>query len=184
MSYEYQVKQELKQKIKRSKARSQSMERTIAKALNGTRVPMSGAGMFKGDGVVNHPKLGMYLIECKTSEYVHRTKGSGIRVVDRWFDKLEQDRVAMKATFAMFVFHWHRKPLYYVAIPEYVKSKLVLPNVNHVLKEMTNASYLLYYDELAKELPCIKRGKHVYYVYEFKSVLPSIKHIINEAEED
>jgi len=91
-----------------NRRRAAVMERRIAKYLQGSRIPMSGAGALKGDGIV-YSKIGMYLVECKLSALF--SKGYSVpsmRFEYRWLSKLEKDVKSMRAKFGILVFHYHK----------------------------------------------------------------------------
>lgn len=94
-----------------NKKRSANMERRIARVLGGKRVPMSGAGSLKGDGMVNSD-YGLYLVECKMTS---KTKG-GINF--DFITKLDKDVKSMNARFGIVIFHFHLKSTDYCIIRE------------------------------------------------------------------
>jgi hypothetical protein len=91
----------------KNKARARAMETRVMKRLGGTRVPMSGSGQMKGDGIVNGP-LGMYLVECKCSAMQDRDGNGVLRFDYRWVTKLAAEVKAMRAVFGIFVLHHHQ----------------------------------------------------------------------------
>ena len=100
---------------KRNKDRSKSMERRIAQFLGGNRVPMSGAGSLKGDGLVYFDR-GLYIIECKSSSMITNQKRPKMRINFEWLTKLESDVRAMRARFGILVMHYHRTRHNYVVM--------------------------------------------------------------------
>lgn len=88
---------------RKNKARSQSMEREVARILGGRRVPMSGAGSMKGDCEIETEKVGRIYVECKYSAQSHKVSGPSIRLDYRWFDKMEKDALSMKAKFPVLI---------------------------------------------------------------------------------
>lgn len=97
----------LRANSKRIRARSGQMERNVATFLLGRRVPMSGAGSMKGDCEVETDKIGRIFIECKYSAGTDNMGSPRIRIDFRWFDKMREDAVKMKARFAALVFQYH-----------------------------------------------------------------------------
>lgn len=97
----------LRANSKQIRARSAEMERDVAKFLQGRRIPMSGAGAYKGDCEVETEKVGRIYIECKYSASRFRDKGPRIRIDFRWFDKMERDTITMRANFPVLVIKYH-----------------------------------------------------------------------------
>ena len=120
MSYVKQRQRNYSERMKLNKSRSRTMERNVAKKLGGNRVPMSGSGMLKGDGLVYFSR-GLYIIECKFSalrmDEVHGLKPK-MRFDYRWLKKLDEDVAAMKARFGILVIQYHQHSDYYVFLKE------------------------------------------------------------------
>ncbi len=85
------------------------MEHRVAKFLQGSRTPMSGAAAkFKGDVTVdfiNNP--GKYIIECKLSDATSASGHPQIVLELKWFAKLQQEATAMRAKFGVLIIHYH-----------------------------------------------------------------------------
>ena len=89
---------------KLNKSRAKDMERTVTKRLNGDRVPMSGAGFIKGDGIVYLPdNQGFMSVECKLSAGIGKD-GAQIVFVEKWIPKLQQDCESMRGIGCKFGF--------------------------------------------------------------------------------
>ena len=89
---------------KLNKTRSKDMERTVTKRLNGDRVPMSGAGFIKGDGIVYLPdNQGFMSVECKLSGGIGKY-GPQILFIEKWIGKLQQDCNSMRGIGCKFGF--------------------------------------------------------------------------------
>lgn len=90
-----------------NRQRAKAMEKRVAKYLDGTQTPQSGAGSAKGDiliDFVNRP--GKYMIECKLSEA--RQKGlPSMRIFKSWITKMIKDAKSMRALFPVLVYHYH-----------------------------------------------------------------------------
>lgn len=87
-------KQEIRKRNNTNRQRSRNQERQIAKYLGGQRIPMSGAGMLKGDGLWNSP-LGLIVYECKYSAAHNPTYGKALRFQHEWIEKHERDMKSM-----------------------------------------------------------------------------------------
>lgn len=90
-----------------NRQRAKAMEKRVARYLDGTQTPQSGAGSAKGDiliDFVNRP--GKYMIECKLSETLHNGKSS-IVIRKSWLDKMNKDAKSMRALFPVLVVHFH-----------------------------------------------------------------------------
>jgi len=92
-----------------NKARSKRQEREIAKFLGAQRVPMSGAGMLKGDGIWNTP-LGLIIYECKYSAGHNAKLGWSLRLQHDWFNKLQRDVDSMNARFGFLALTFYQQP--------------------------------------------------------------------------
>lgn len=101
-------KEEIRKRNNTNKARSKNQERNIARYLGATRVPMSGAGMLKGDGLWNSPQ-GLLIYECKYSAAHHAKYGWTLRVQYDWITKLDKDVAAMKARFGFLVVSFYNQ---------------------------------------------------------------------------
>lgn len=102
---------ELYQRIsKQNRARSGAMERRIAKQLRGMRVPLSGAGVMKGDVFIRLPNDMSYLIECKSSAALSMNGTPRLTLKTSWFTRLDQNIESMRTWNVMFgalVIHYH-----------------------------------------------------------------------------
>ncbi len=85
------------------------MERRVAKFLDGSRTPMSGAAAkFKGDVTVDFlQNPGKYIIECKLSDAISGSNVPHIVLALKWFAKLQQEASAMRAKFGVLIIHYH-----------------------------------------------------------------------------
>lgn len=94
------------------------MERRVAKFLQGSRTPMSGAAAkYKGDvsvEFINNP--GRYIIECKLSDDSNVDGEPRIAVKLQWFSKIQQEATAMRCKFGILVIHYHGHKEDYVFI--------------------------------------------------------------------
>lgn len=117
MGYVNQIKAARARQNNLNKARSRAMEARVAKRLGGTRVPMSGAGSFKGDGVA-HSSIGMYLVECKFSSQTYNKEGPSIRFAYKYVPKLDDEVTAMKAKFGIFAIQFYQHAQVYVIMRE------------------------------------------------------------------
>jgi len=90
-----------------NRQRAKAMEKRVARYLDGTQTPQSGAGSAKGDiliDFVNRP--GKYMIECKLS--AARPGGKPrINIYKYWIPKMKDDAKAMRALFPLLVYHFH-----------------------------------------------------------------------------
>lgn len=89
----------------KNRRRSKEMERRVMKELGGNRVPMSGAGMIKGDGQVFNPRIGYILVECKLSAGINKYGQQKIVVYYKWLEKIELERSIMNARMPILVIH-------------------------------------------------------------------------------
>lgn len=118
MTYAELRKQAIRARNNQNRSRSKAMERDVAKALNGKRVPMSGAGYLKGDCEVDTDKCGRIYIECKHSSLVHKRLGSYIGVDHKWLVKMCAEAQTMRASFAVLIVQYHGTRLTrYVIMP-------------------------------------------------------------------
>jgi hypothetical protein len=122
-----------------NKRRGASMERRVMKLLKGNRVPFSGAGALKGDGMV-YRSCGLFLVECKMSARVG-PGGPAILMHFAWFTKLDREVTAMRARFGIVVFHYHGGAVDYVLIrKEYFDRYFDAPTELVFEREFTNRS--------------------------------------------
>lgn len=107
-----------------NRQRAKAMEKRVARYLDGTQTPQSGAGSAKGDILIDFKnRPGKYMIECKLSS---GTK-DGIGVVTfykLWFAKMYKDAKAMRALFPVLVYHYHNRQGDFVYVPKEGLSKL------------------------------------------------------------
>jgi len=126
-----------------NKRRSKEMERNVAKILGGNRIPMSGAGCLKGDGLV-YSKYGLIIVECKLSSLIetHRSKNPDLKF-NYYFDymvKLNTDVHSMKAKFGIIVFHYWNTRNNYVIIAEDVYRNILKQDSNFPVMVTKNKS--------------------------------------------
>jgi hypothetical protein len=83
------------------------MEKRVARYLDGTQTPQSGAGSAKGDILIDFvSRPGKYMIECKLS--AARPGGKPrINIYKYWIPKMKDDAKAMRALFPLLVYHFH-----------------------------------------------------------------------------
>lgn len=109
--------QEKSAQVARNKRIGQRYEKTILSKLGALRVPFSGAGQIKGDGLLQTP-YGTALVECK---YQTRKKKQfpihSFSFDISWVKKLVMDTAAMRARFGMLVFHVELDAYHYALIP-------------------------------------------------------------------
>lgn len=135
-SYPRKVRlREQKQINAENKRRGTAMERNIMKILKGNRVPFSGAGAIKGDGIVNHEIHGMYLVECKMSAGVDSVEPV-MRLQKYWLDKLDTEVVNMRAKFGILVFHYHKDKSNYAMIRDSYFRKIIGDPSVYKLREL------------------------------------------------
>lgn len=102
-----QVDERRKEINRLNRQRAKAMEKRVARYLDGTQTPQSGAGSAKGDiliDFVNRP--GKYMIECKLSADRKKDKPT-IRIFKYWIDKMIKDAKSMRALFPILVYHYH-----------------------------------------------------------------------------
>lgn len=100
-----------------NRQRAKAMEKRVARYLDGTQTPQSGAGSAKGDiliDFINRP--GKYMIECKLSSETVDGEAS-LTVYKAWIDKMYKDAKAMRALFPVLVIHYHNRHGDYVLAP-------------------------------------------------------------------
>jgi hypothetical protein len=108
------AKRDSKAILKLNNARADRMEIDVMKQLNGHRVPMSGAGDIKGDGL-GYCDFGPYIVECKyTSQMYHNTERLWLNTM--WLTKLEGEVRYMHVSFGFLVVRYHTQRKYYVFI--------------------------------------------------------------------
>jgi hypothetical protein len=138
--------------VSRNKKRASAMERRVVKKLRGNRVPMSGSGSLKGDGMV-YRSFGLMLIECKMSSQLDNQQGPQLRLNYAWFDKLDQDVASMKARFGVVVLHFHGDVTDYVALRRTTYEKFFGPAPQpDIAWTNTRTSYKIY-KKFIKDLP-------------------------------
>src|SRR6185436_28311 len=89
-----------------NRSRARRMEDRVAKFLGGNRVPMSGAGSLKGDGLVYTP-IGLLVLECKVTSGGGPAGPTLYFPACRWMTKLESDTKALKGKFGILIIHYH-----------------------------------------------------------------------------
>lgn len=143
-----------------NKARSRNQEKKVAQYLGGTRVPMSGAGAIKGDGIWGSDK-GVVLYECKYSAAHHARFGKSLRLSYPWLEKLEHDAIAMRSLgvkYHFLVVHFFNQvggiPWGTCFLPDHFADELMNPEwlVNAFEYEHIEGRVgaRLYYDEIRK----------------------------------
>jgi hypothetical protein len=90
-----------------NRQRAKAMEKRVARYLDGTQTPQSGAGSAKGDILIDFTnRPGKYMIECKMSAV--RDKGVPMmQLLKKWIPKMNKDASAMRAQFPILVIHYH-----------------------------------------------------------------------------
>lgn len=90
-----------------NRQRAKAMEKRVARYLDGTQTPQSGAGSAKGDILIDfNNRPGKYMIECKLSAV--RVKGVPMmQLLKRWIPKMNKDASSMRAQFPILVIHYH-----------------------------------------------------------------------------
>lgn len=116
MSFAEERQKAVRDRNNQNKRRARQMELRVAKVLRGNRVPMSGAGSIKGDCMIISERLGMILVECKTSASRNAAGLSQIRIDFRWLTKLDQDVRATHAKLGVLIFHYHDARSDYVIV--------------------------------------------------------------------
>lgn len=123
-----------------NKRRSKQMERRICKELGGNRVPMSGAGSLKGDGLL-YSKFGLVIIECKYTAGIDKEGNAQIRFNFGWMPKLQSDVDAMKASFGVMVFRYHNTRNDFVVLPrrvyDFISNDIKAPDPVMIAKYIT-----------------------------------------------
>ncbi len=99
-------RKDLKKIIATNKRRAAAMERRVMDYLDGYRVPMSGAGSIKGDGL-GYCELGPFIVECKYSAQLGKANVPRLFLDTRWLKKLELEVKYMRARFGVLVGHFH-----------------------------------------------------------------------------
>jgi hypothetical protein len=90
-----------------NRQRAKAMEKRVARYLDGTQTPQSGAGSAKGDILIDFTnRPGKYMIECKLSE-VRKDNVPTMKLYKLWFDKMIKDAKSMRALFPVLVYHYH-----------------------------------------------------------------------------
>jgi hypothetical protein len=102
MKYAEKIKTEQARINELNKQHARLMERRVAKKLRGVRVPMSGSGSLKGDGIAQSA-AGSYVIECKYRSTLDSKKNPIIHVHFDWLDRLQRDVEAMNFSFGVLV---------------------------------------------------------------------------------
>lgn len=132
------------------------MERRVARYLQGSRTPMSGAAAkYKGDitvDFINNP--GKYIIECKLSDAISASNQPQIVIQLKWFAKLQQEASAMRAKFGVLIIHYHGLKEDYVFVRrDHVEWLLTRSTYTNVLDMILNA------DIFAKDIMRFENGK-------------------------
>lgn len=101
-----------------NRRRANNMEYRVAKYLRGDRTPNSGAmSRYKGDVSIEFSH-GKYIIECKMSAAFHAQNGPNISIVLAWLQKLQNEAIAMRASFGILIIHFHNISEDYVFVRE------------------------------------------------------------------
>lgn len=99
-----------------NRQRAKAMEKRVARYLDGTQTPQSGAGSAKGDILIDFKnRPGKYMIECKTTS-LRRNNIPKIQLTKAWIPKMIDDAKKMRALFPVLVYHFHDKSGDYVVI--------------------------------------------------------------------
>lgn len=141
-----------------NRQRAKAMEKRVARYLDGTQTPQSGAGSAKGDiliDFVNRP--GKYMIECKMSSATKRGLAS-ITIYKMWFEKMHKDAKAMRALFPVLVYHYHNRQGDFVFVPKDGLTKLgiILDDTSmesRVISESAKSFAMLEYQSDATKKP-------------------------------
>lgn len=90
-----------------NRQRAKAMEKRVARYLDGTQTPQSGAGSAKGDILIDFTnRPGKYMIECKLTE----ARNDGLptmKIYKSWLAKMIKDAKSMRALFPVLVYHYH-----------------------------------------------------------------------------
>ena len=90
-----------------NRQRAKAMEKRVARYLDGTQTPQSGAGSAKGDILIDFTnRPGKYMIECKLSS-VRVKCVPMMQLLKKWIPKMNRDATSMRAQFPILVFHFH-----------------------------------------------------------------------------
>lgn len=145
-----------------NRQRAKAMERRIAKYLDGTQTPQSGAGSAKGDiliDFINRP--GKYMIECKMSS-LRVNNIPKLQLTKAWIPKMIQDAKQMRALFPILVYHFHEKAGDYVIINQKDLQRLFIfpeqldttePNKKHYDTDAKSAVIFATWSDLCKKPP-------------------------------
>lgn len=102
-----QVDERRKEINRLNRQRAKAMEKRVARYLDGTQTPQSGAGSAKGDILIDFTnRPGKYMIECKLSADRQKDKPT-IRIFKYWIPKMIKDAKSMRALFPVLVYHYH-----------------------------------------------------------------------------
>lgn len=94
-----------KREFQKRKRRAAQMERDVAEALGGFRVPMSGAGAIKGDVLAYTHDRRMVMFECKITQREDED-GQVFYLFDSTIAKMLKDAAAMSTSLAVLVFRY------------------------------------------------------------------------------
>lgn len=97
---------------KLNKDRAKRMERELAKALDGDRTPMSGAGSQKGDVKLRNTPLGNIYVEAKYSAMRDKNNRPYITLQAIWFRDMIANAIKMKDNLAILIVQFHRRGKY------------------------------------------------------------------------
>lgn len=99
-----------------NRQRAKAMEKRVARYLDGTQTPQSGAGSAKGDILIDFRyRPGKYMIECKMSALLKNSTPK-FQLTKAWIPKMIKDAKAMRALFPILVYHYHDKSGDFVVI--------------------------------------------------------------------
>ena len=102
---------------------SKKQENYVAKKFNGKVQPNSGATPFmKGDVLIGND----WLVECKTQT----TNKKSISIKKEWFDKLEEERFAMRKPNSVLAFNFGPDEEMYYVVSEKMFKEIVRSTQN------------------------------------------------------
>lgn len=121
VGYRKESREVTKKRLALNKSRARQMETRVTKFLGDSsyRVPMSGSGVIKGDGLV-YTMRGLVLLECKfTSLASDLRKSPYFYCRTDVINKLRKDMKSMRAVSGLLIFHFlNYKDDYAVILPE------------------------------------------------------------------
>lgn len=138
---------------KRNRRRSVSMETKVMNILSGFRVPMSGAGAIKGDGLAYCP-IGSYIVECKTRKPSITADGRKyIRLEKKWLEKIDEESRYMGTRFGSFALQFYYDTKFYFFLPVWVFLKFDnLADSIYTIEAPDKEAYPIYKDVLNEHM--------------------------------